>query len=77
VFVIDGVGADGSTLAIRHTSPPTPAVPQPSMSNLLIEPAPAYESPPAAIAFDGYDPVAGTATGSVDAGPTSSVHCDR
>ena len=77
VFVIDGVSSNGSTLAIRHASPPTRVDPQPSMSYLLIEPDPAYESPPAAVTLEDYDPIAGTATGFVDETTSFSVRCER
>jgi hypothetical protein len=78
VFVVDGVSADGSTtVAIRHASPPTRPDPQPSMSYILIQPEPEYESPPAAVVFDTYDPEAGIATGSAEPGVTFTVRCDR
>jgi hypothetical protein len=78
VFVIDGVSTDGATtVTIRHASPPTKEVPEPSMSYLLIEPQPAFESAPAAVNFEVYDPGTGTATGSVDQGVTFTVRCER
>ena len=43
----------------------------------LIDPEPAFESPPASVQFDSYDPEAGIATGSVDETTTFSVQCER
>jgi hypothetical protein len=78
VFVVDGVSADGeTTVTIRHASPPTRTVPEPSLSYLLIEPEPGFESAPASVNFETCEPEAGLATGSVDRGVTFTVQCDR
>ena len=53
------------------------AVPEPSLSYLLIEPEPGFESAPASVNFETYELEAGLATGAVDQGVTFAVQCDR